>query len=339
MKLWYRNINPSILGYGTVNAIPNLSPGKYTQISNPNAKVEAFEVNTQTLMQFGQISQQNLGSMTSLIGAADQQMAQSMGAGGHGMSATPQGVDAQQAMVDITTNNYQKAIESFFSHYCSYALTMYFQELKAVKTVSLTADARNKLLDAGLDPEALGNNSTLEIDFSTLAIEYFVKAVPGSLVEMEDEKQMRILNQLFVPLSQAMPALANTQDMQMLKQASAAMQYIIQKQIELSGSSSADSLSKIWRGEGDVVDERDQRIAELEGTVSGLHQMSEQDAEQHSSAIVQLQQQVSMLAESQRLLLEKLGITEAPSSESSPTSGDSVDEGASQASNVALASA
>ena len=40
MKLWYRNINPSIIGYGTVNAIPNLSPGKYTQISNPNAKVE-----------------------------------------------------------------------------------------------------------------------------------------------------------------------------------------------------------------------------------------------------------------------------------------------------------
>ena len=35
MKLWYRNINPSIIGYGTVNAVPNLSPGKYTQISQP----------------------------------------------------------------------------------------------------------------------------------------------------------------------------------------------------------------------------------------------------------------------------------------------------------------
>ena len=46
MKLWYRNINPSILGYGAANAIPNLSPGKYTQISNPNARIEPFEVNT-----------------------------------------------------------------------------------------------------------------------------------------------------------------------------------------------------------------------------------------------------------------------------------------------------
>jgi hypothetical protein len=58
MKLWYRNINPSILGYGAVNALPNLSPGKYTRDLQPErSKIEAFEVNTQTLMQYGQISQ------------------------------------------------------------------------------------------------------------------------------------------------------------------------------------------------------------------------------------------------------------------------------------------
>jgi hypothetical protein len=201
MKLWYRNINPSIIGYGTVNSIPNLSPGKYTQIANPNAKVEAFEVNTQTLMQYGQISQQNMGSMVNLIGSADQQMAASAGGNGQGMSATPQGVEAQQAMVDITTNNYQKAIEAFFSHYCSYALTMYFQEMKAVKKVAPTAEARMKLLRAGLETSALNEDGTLDMDFEELATEYWVRAVPGSLIEMEDEKQLRILNQLFVPLS------------------------------------------------------------------------------------------------------------------------------------------
>jgi hypothetical protein len=85
MKLWYRNINPSILGYGATNAVPNLSPGKYTQISNPNARIEPFEVNTGTLMQYGSISQQNMGSMVNLIGSADQQMATQAG---NGMSAT-----------------------------------------------------------------------------------------------------------------------------------------------------------------------------------------------------------------------------------------------------------
>ena len=203
MKLWYRNINPSILGYGAANAIPNLSPGKYTQISNPNARIEPFEVNTGTLMQYGQISQQNMGSMVNLIGSADQQMATQAGGG---MSATPQGVEAQQAMVDITTNNYQKAIESFFSHYCSYALTIYFQELRAVKRVAPTAEARLKLLRAGLETSALNEDGTLDMDFEDMAGEYWVRVVPGSLVEMEDEKQLRILNQLFIPLSQALPA-------------------------------------------------------------------------------------------------------------------------------------
>src|SRR5690606_2258047 len=102
MKQWARNVDPPVFGFGTVNAIPNLSPGKYTQISNPNAKVEAFEINTQTLMMFGQISQQNAGNMAQLIGNADQQMA-AQSTGGM-MSQTPQGVDAQQQMVDVTTN-------------------------------------------------------------------------------------------------------------------------------------------------------------------------------------------------------------------------------------------
>ena len=138
MKMWYRNINPPLIGYGAINTTPNLSPGKYTSVSNPNARIEPFEVQTQTLTQYQVISQGNTGAMVNLVGSADQQMATQAG---NGMSATPQGVEAQQGMVDITTNNYQKAIESFFSHYCSYALTMYFQELKGTKRITPTADA------------------------------------------------------------------------------------------------------------------------------------------------------------------------------------------------------
>ena len=315
MKLWYRNINPSIIGYGTVNAVPNLSPGKYTQISNPNAKVEAFEVNTGTLMQYGQISQQNLGSMVQLIGAADQQMAQSQGSNGQGMSATPQGVEAQQAMVDITTNNYQKAIEAFFSHYCSYALTIFFQELKAIKAVSPTAEARLRLLEAGLDPANLNDDGTLTVDFEELAKEeYFVRCVPGSLVEMEDEKQMRILNALFIPLSQAMPALANSGDQAAIQQASRAMQYIVKKQIELSGSSSAQALSGIFTGQDDGQADRDARIASLEESLNGMTIQADVDLEQLSAAMVQMQGQMSQMTQLNQLLLEKLGVV-TPSSE------------------------
>jgi hypothetical protein len=310
MKLWYRNINPSILGYGAVNAIPNLSPGKYTQISNPNARIEPFEVNTQTLMQYGQISQQNLGSMVNLIGSADQQMATQAGGG---MSATPQGVEAQQAMVDITTNNYQKAIESFFSHYCSYALTLYFHELKAVKRVAPTAEARAKLLRGGLPTDKLNDDGTLDIDFEELAVEYWVRTVPGSLVEMEDEKQLRILNQLFVPLSQAMPALAASGDQQMIQQAAKAMQYIVRKQIELSGASSAYDIGLAFSGDVEELDERDRRLGEVE---SGIHDVATgvlESLEMNDTALRLLQEQVAILGETQKVILEKLGAT-TPSS-------------------------
>jgi hypothetical protein len=315
MKLWYRNINPSIIGYGAPNAVPNLSPGKYTMISNPNARLEPFEVNTQTLLQYGAISQQNMGSMVNLVGSADQQMATQAGGG---MSATPQGVEAQEAMVDITTNNYQKAIESFFSHYCSYALTIYFQELKAVKKVKPTAEARVKLLRAGLPTETINDDGSIDIDFEDLATEYWVRVVPGSLVEMEDEKQLRILNQLFVPLSQAMPALAAAQDQQMLAQAAKAMQYIISKQIELSGSTSAKDLGLVFSGDVEEVDARDQKIMDLEGMVHSVEGGLGGIQEMNQAAMAQMQEQISLLAQSQQAILERLGANAAPSNGNGP---------------------
>lgn len=336
MKLWYRNINPSILGYGAVNAVPNLGPGKYTQISNPNARIEPFEVNTQTLLQYGTISEQNLGSMVNLIGAADQQMAVQAG---NGMSATPQGVEAQEALVDITTNNYQKAIESFFSHYCSYALTMYFQELRAVKKVAPTAEARVKLLKAGLSTDALNDDGTLDMDYDTLATEYWVRAVPGSLTEMEDEKQLRILNQLFVPLSQAMPALAATENRDMLMQAAKAMQYIIGKQIELSGSTSAKDLGLLWKGDVEAVDARDQKIAATEDAIHGLEGGVADLMTMNDNALRQMQEQIAMLAETQGLILDKLGANTNGSSGYNGGNGDSSPTTAGQPATVMPASA
>ena len=317
MKLWYRNINPSIIGYGTVNSIPNLSPGKYTQISNPNARIEPFEVNTQTLAQVPQLAQANLGSMVSMVGAADQQMAVQAG---NGFSATPQGVEAQQQMVDITTNNYQKAIESFFSHYCSYALTIYFHELQSIKKMVPTADTRKSLLNAGMVvnkedgtvtnvvEDALEEDGTLNVDFSDMAIEYFVRCVPGSLVELEDEKQARILKELFVPLSQAMPALAATQDQEVLRRAAATMEFILRKELELSGSVHSNELVELFKaGPTEQFSEYEERISSIEGAVGGSEAMAE-GLTSAATAITQMQEQIRTIAEMQGVLLQKLGI-------------------------------
>ena len=315
MKQWHRNINPSIIGYGVVNGAVNLSPGKYNEISNPNARIEAFEVNSQTLLQHGSISQQNAGNMVQLVGAADQQMA-SQSTGGM-MSQTPQGVNAQQEMVDITTNNYQKAIEAFFSHYCSYALNIYFAELKSFTTVTPTADARDALIAAGMDAELFQEDGTLKgISFAELNIEYWVRVVPGSLIEMEDEKQLRILNELFVPLSQALPALAQTGDPAILSNAAAAMQFIVQRQIELSGSAHSKDLSNLWSNGETARDPEEIAASELAAEEHDTLESEQrvQDMANMAAANASLQEQMTMMRESMELVMQALGVHSEQSS-------------------------
>ena len=327
-KMFVRDINPPIIGIGVTNAAPNLSPGKYTEFSNPNAKLEAFTVNSQSLMMFGQISQNNQANMVSMLGAADQQMA-AQSTGGM-MSQTPQGVEAQQQMVDITTNNYQKAMEQFFSRYCSYALTIYFQELKGTKKIKPSADVRKQLIGEGMPPEAFiheqhvvedeveqpdgtkelvkktipadkhGQNGikdgTLVIDFEDMAVLYYVQCVPGSLVELEDEKQLRILKEIFVPLSQAMPAMAQAGDQEGIRYSSAAMKHIVKKTIELSGSDHASELSAIFDGEDEQNKAFEQRLALMEETLGGTRSAMVESNEGSLSVLEEMQKQIQILA-------------------------------------------
>jgi hypothetical protein len=233
------------------------------------------------------------------------------------MSKTAPGVEAQQQMVDITTNNYQKAIESFFSRYCSYALTIYFQELKGIKAVSPTADTRKALLNGGLSPEDFDpKDGTLKIDFGDLATEYFVRTVPGSLVEMEDEKQLRILNEMFVPLSQAMPAIAAAQDPEALKFATDAMRFIIEKQLELSGSTHSRSLQEIFSG--GVTPEttaREEMQSAFDSKLEEIEVMRSEESTQLAAAVLQIQQQIALLAEGQGAMMQQIGV---PMEQSAP---------------------
>jgi hypothetical protein len=327
MKMWYRNINPPIIGYGVVNGAVNLSPGKYNEIQNPNARIEPMEVNTQALMMFGTISQQNAANMQQMMGAADQQMA-AQSTGGM-MSQTPAGVEAQQAMVDITTNNYQKAMEAFFSKYCSYALTIYFQELKSTTHVTPTADVRGYLINEGVPPEAFiheehyvqdedGNqqlvnadgtglkDGQLAISFADMATVYYVQTVPGSLVELEDEKQTRLLNEMFIPLSQAMPALAQTGDQRVLSRAAKAMEHIIKKQLELTGSKHSAEINAIFSGEDEEQMALTSRVEQVEALLTG------EDSEllNENTAMVALmarqQEQIRVLTEGMTTILAAL---------------------------------
>ena len=307
MKMWARNINPPIFGYGTVNAIPNLSPGKYTQIPNPNAKVEAFEVNTQSLMMFSQIAGLNAANMGQIAGAADQQMA-AQSSGGM-MSQTPQGVEAQQQLVDTTTNKLQKSVEHFLSEYLGYSLTIYFQELKGIESLTPDAVARKELEGAGLMPEAFAEDGSIKTELKDLAVQYWVKIVPGTLVEMEDEKQIRLLNQMFIPLSQAMPALAAAQDQSALQKATSSLLFIITKQLELSGSIHSKDLATLMEtGATPEFEARQKRIDDLEELMGGKYDDVSLKADTANSILIEQQKQIQLLTAGVTALAQRAGV-------------------------------
>lgn len=310
MKMWYWGINPTLIGRG-VNTTPMLAPGKFINLSNPNAVIEPMEVSTQTLQSFGLISQQNQGAMINTAGAADQQMA---AGAGNGMSATPQGVEAQVSMVDITTNNYQKAVENFFSHYCSYAMCIYFEELKGTKSVTPNAEARLKLLKAGFPVDKVNEKTKeIKIDFADLAVQYFVRCVPGSLTELEDEKQVRVLQEMLVPISQSMPAIAALQDPDMTKAATLTIQYIMGQLIKLSGSADARAISDIWKGkDAAALSERDQKIADLESSRDEVAEVLTDSSAVTAQTVMGLQSQVTALTDTMQALIQQLTPEQAP---------------------------
>ena len=322
MKLLAKNIDPPIFAYGTANAVPNLSPGKFNPISNPQARVEAFEVNSSSLQMFGNMAALNAANMGQLIGAGDQQMA-AQAVGGM-MSQTPQGVDAQQQMVDTTTGDFQRSVEAFFSRYLSYALTVYLQEMKGVKKLKPDAAAREALLNGGMPVEAFQEDGTIEVPLKDLAVNHHVKIIPGSLAELEEEKQIRLLNQMFIPLSQAMPAMAAANDPAMLANAAAAMQFIILKQIELSGSDHSRQLQQLMsEGATEEFQQEDDRLQMLADGLGGVFSEISAEAELQKSLVSELQQQVELLTSGLGAVAGALGLPRGQIAGDAATQGGS----------------
>lgn len=196
-------------------------------------------------------------------------------------------------MVDITTNNYQKAIESFFSHYCSYALTMYFQELKGTKRITPTADARQALVGAGLDAELFNDAGDLMFPFLTWRCSTLSAVSPGPWWSWRTRSSCAFCSRSS-SRSPAMPALAASNDPELLKNMAATMQFIVQRTIELSGSNRSNDLrSLITTGRTD----QDDKLFGLEEQINGLAATVETTASLVSS-VVATQQQMSMRRDS-----------------------------------------
>jgi hypothetical protein len=104
-----------------------------------------------------------------------------------------------------------------------------------------------------------------------------------------------------------MPALAAAQDQQMLAQSAKAMQYIIGKQIELSGASSAKDIGLIWEGRDSEAMDNESRVDRMEDNFNSIQQDLGDVLQMNENALRQLQEQIGMLRESQEMVLKHLG--------------------------------
>ena len=117
-----------------------------------------------------------------------------------------------------------------------------------------------------------------------------------------------------------MPALAATNDQEMLTNAAKAMQFIVNKTIQLSGSAHAEELAGVFgRGEPSRMEQYVDQVNQLESGVAAAVAANTENTAVMADAIVQMQQQISQLVQANQVLFEKLGVSSAPSAPTEPT--------------------
>ena len=110
----------------------------------------------------------------------------------------------------------------------------------------------------------------------------------------------------------------------MLANAVAAMQFIVRKQIELSGSMHANELDDLLnKGVQPHLTQYQERADAVEGRVNEFDEIVNQELEQSTSLVAQLQEQVGLIAQTQQAILQALGAqTEPPAVEGNTSGGD-----------------
>ncbi len=107
-----------------------------------------------------------------------------------------------------------------------------------------------------------------------------------------------------------MPAFANTQNPAMLQNLANTIQFIITKEIELSGSAHAGDLSSlVTTGERKLDEPEQMRLDILEAEIGGLVTTLAESQITTADLVKQMQEQLGMLTEAQGVLMEKLGAT------------------------------
>ena len=211
-------LRPPLMTFGNlVNPKMKMKPGAIWPMgTNQNNRVEPFKVETSTLMQYGQMSEQIAAKMMQSLNITDATVASDANVAKY--SATPQGVEQQKLDKTITVNQYQKRVEIFFQEWANHALRSYLNSMTGEIEITVDERTRRRIWDIeesrakqamqdpmATIPESIVNGNKIKIDFSELSsdlLSFEVRA--GSLIENEKETERKNIQEMLIPVSQMM---------------------------------------------------------------------------------------------------------------------------------------
>lgn len=211
-------LRPPLMTFGNlVNPKMKMKPGAIWPMgTNQNNRVEPFKVETTTLTQYGQLSEQISAKMMQSLNITDATVASDANVAKY--SATPQGVEQQKMDKTITVNQYQKRVEVFFQEWANHALRSYLSSMSGEVEITVDERTRRRIWDIeeskakaamqdpnAVIPESIVDGNKIKIDFSALSsdlLSFEVRA--GSLIENEKETERRNIQEMLIPVSQMM---------------------------------------------------------------------------------------------------------------------------------------
>lgn len=211
-------LRPPLMTFGNlVNPKMKMKPGAIWPMgTNQNNRIEPFRVETTTLTQYGQLSEQISGKMMQSLNITDATVASDANVAKY--SATPQGVEQQKLDKTITVNQYQKRVEIFFQEWANHALRSYINSMTGEVEITVDERTRRRIWDieesrakAAMNdptieiPESIIDGNKVRIDFSALSSDLLSFEVrSGSLIENEKETERRNIQEMLIPVSQMM---------------------------------------------------------------------------------------------------------------------------------------
>lgn len=211
-------LRPPLMTFGNlVNPKMKMKPGAIWPMgTNQNNRIEPFRVETTTLTQYGQLSEQIGAKMMQSLNITDATVASDANVAKY--SATPQGVEQQKMDKTITVNQYQKRVEVFFQEWANHALRSYLSSMSGEIEITVDERTRRRIWDieesrakAAMQdptievPESIVDGNKIRIDFSALSsdlLSFEVRA--GSLIENEKETERKNIQEMLIPVSQMM---------------------------------------------------------------------------------------------------------------------------------------